>query len=199
MRWGIGTGRCGTRSLAFQMNGIHEPKPWINGLPNAWRKERRLSNRKKKIEPILEKIIDERSWLDTEIVVDFQQTLCIDLILKVDPDAEFVAVFRKPLECIGSFMVGGATQQTVSPIVHPLEPWNRWTDDLFKIMFHYKWINHEIYQLKLRLKDRVKVIKTESLEEHVNKYPKKYDWHPEIATYVSELCGPIYERLESCQ
>ena len=29
MIWGMGTGRCGTKSLARVLDGVHEPMPWI--------------------------------------------------------------------------------------------------------------------------------------------------------------------------
>lgn len=90
MLWGVGTGRCGTKSLADQMGGLHEPEPSI--------KEEALERMSSgAIMPTLIDKIINRSKLDVPIISDNKQSFVIDLIADYDKDAKFIWLLRDPL------------------------------------------------------------------------------------------------------
>lgn len=96
--WGIGSPRSGTVTLAYLLNGIHEPKPLL--VPDAgayWRGE--------EIASLQGKII-ERLELGVP-VVDPLQSFVIPAIRSVDSGAEFIVMLRDPVACIRSLVARG--------------------------------------------------------------------------------------------
>lgn len=98
--WGIGTGRCGTATLAHTCCGLHEPRPWIHEVATKYYWGRRDQE-------TLEALARALTWRHRqprEVVVDLKQSLVIDLIVDIDPDAYFVWLVREPKSAVRSFM-----------------------------------------------------------------------------------------------
>lgn len=106
MIWGVGTGRCGTRSLAVQLGGEHEPKPWLKHEA-AYYARGLVDTHDPEWNELIHRLNDRRDH-DTPIIVDLKHSYVMDLIEAVDLDAHFVVMFRNPFDCIASFMLGGA-------------------------------------------------------------------------------------------
>lgn len=86
MRWGVGTGRCGTRSLAEQLGGIHEPSPGLVG-------------------PRVKQLEILRGRLSKGLPsVDRLQSFAIPLIAQVDPSAHVLWLARDPWGCVPSML-----------------------------------------------------------------------------------------------
>lgn len=86
MRYGIGTGRSGTLSLAREIGAVHEPHP---GLTRRMRV------------PAARKVIQAR--IDAGLPsVDRLQSFHMATIEELDPDAYFLWLVRNPTDCIRS-------------------------------------------------------------------------------------------------
>lgn len=102
MIWGVGTGRCGTHSLAADLGGLHEPAPWLGAASvaaywgEAWALER------------CRDVIRRRLELGAPAIVDLHQSWLIPLICEVDVTAEFIWMLRDPAGCVASFLSAGA-------------------------------------------------------------------------------------------
>ena len=169
MIWGTGTGRCGTKSLAKDLGGLHEPQPWFGDLAKKYYYGNTLSPED---EQELYAIIHDRIALNTP-TVDVNYSYILPLIDKLDPYAFFVFVFRHPIDCISSFMAGGLS--TALAAVHP-----KLVEDHQKELkryqqvdvctSHYKKINSIICGEAPKLSH--KCLYTSELKAHENKHPK---------------------------
>lgn len=101
----VGTGRCGTTSLASIWDGVHEPEP------NIIYEATRFYLGDTSIQRNLIEKIKARKNLDTRIIVDNKQSTVIPLLKEVDPKAEYVLLVREPMPCIESFYARGAYSQ----------------------------------------------------------------------------------------
>jgi len=85
MRWGVGTGRCGTLSLATELGGVHEGSP---GLGSDG--------------PTLELLLGRlRAGVAS---VDRLQSFLMPEIRALDSNAEFIWLLRDPWSCIQSML-----------------------------------------------------------------------------------------------
>lgn len=101
----VGTGRCGTMSLASTWGGMHEPEPNI-----IYEATRFYLGDTGIQEKLIEKI-KARKNLKTRIIVDNKQSTIIPLLKEVDSKAEYVLLVREPMPCIESFYARGAYSQ----------------------------------------------------------------------------------------
>ena len=173
MIWGVGTGRCGTRSLATYLKGEHEPKPWLKqeaahyhrGLDPDGEYERFLVGQ-----------LTERAAHDTPIIVDLKNSYVMDLIERVDPDAHFIALFRNPFDCIASFMQGGAFTDrdwNGDRKLQPKDGWGEETTRVRKVAYHWFETNHTIVE-HLKNTGRPWAVRfTHQLPVRENVYPKR--------------------------
>ena len=192
MIWGVGTGRCGTKSLAKELGGVHEPEPWYTDEP----KTRWLTG----VESYtLKEMIKYKAQLDTPIVVDFKSSYMIGLILRVDPGAKFIWIIREPVQCIKSLLKGKWYGDTDKQGENLLEPWmgfNRgvYDDSRFhKCCWYYHMVNEHIYRYKRYVSA---VYFTEDLEVHENKYPADItiDLTDIELDYIHKQCDSIYQK-----
>ena len=102
MIWGIGTGRCGTHSLAADLGGLHEPRPWIGAaaVEAYWGDATATA--------YCREVLLLRLAQDIPAVVDLHLSLLIPLICALDAQATFVWMWREPVGCVGSFLAQGA-------------------------------------------------------------------------------------------
>lgn len=98
----VGTGRCGTASLAEKLGGLHEPEP------NIVHEATQYYFGNLDIYPTLVNKLKERKKLSTSVIADNKQSLVIPLIREIDPKAKFVLLVREPMSCIKSFYARGA-------------------------------------------------------------------------------------------
>lgn len=97
----VGTGRCGTQTLARLLGGVHEPDPHIIREANEYYQGRHA------VLPGLAAKLRARAALPTPAVSDHKQSTVIPLILEIDPTARFVMLVRQPLPGIASFLHRG--------------------------------------------------------------------------------------------
>ncbi len=189
MIWGVGTGRCGTKSLAKSLGGIHEPQPWFQDEPKKWW----LSG-----EPSAElalTILDRRE-MDTPIVVDFKHSYIMPLIKQIDPKASFVWVIREPVQCIKSMVHGkwwGETDNNGANLIEPYAGFFWGLTRVYKCIWYYEKVNREIYK---HIKDISLIVYTEDLLEHENKYPeeaKTEKLHEIELANIHDRCDSIYK------
>ena len=105
MQYVVGTGRCGTATIAQQLGGVHEPRPSI--VKEAF--DYYMGNRQFIGE--LAKKLRIRAAMDTPVISDNRQSYVIPLIREIDPDAEFIVLIREPRACIASMLHRGAYQR----------------------------------------------------------------------------------------
>lgn len=138
----IGTGRCGTGSMAIKLNGLHEPNPRLH-FPFRLRYEGFWDRTYQKW--TLD-ILKARAKLNTPAICDMYQSLFIDEISLIDPTAEFIWLIRKKDDCVES-MVRRKT--------------NCLWETKEKANHFYNYINHEIEQ---QLKGKsYEILATESI------------------------------------
>jgi len=100
MIWGIGAGRCGTATYAFENGGLHEPYPLIvEEAARYWRGERSPELLQR-----LEHRLRARLWAPVDLVVDLKQSLVIPAICELDPQAEFIWLLRDPESSVRSML-----------------------------------------------------------------------------------------------
>jgi hypothetical protein len=116
--WGIGTGRCGTATLAITRGGAHEPKPWL--FMEAMKYYQ--GERSEEVMTILRDRLQARMRSLFNFIVDQKQSVLVPLIVEVDSEAKFVWLIREPVDCVKSMMAFGFYARTI-------EKW-----DLLRIM-----------------------------------------------------------------
>ncbi len=190
MIWGIGTGRCGTKSLSKHLNGLHEPEPWP--LHRAAYHARLISSQEDEQE--LRAILKKRIDLGAPAVVDLHQSFCLDVIEEIDPKAEFAFIARNPAACISSFLTGGGFTDRDVFGEYKAQPIGGFHNEsrLQRVVFHWVYTNELIYTHLMRTRRPFKCWRTEDMGEiRENAYPPhlKTDFTKDEAAYiVDETC-----------
>lgn len=199
MIWGVGTGRCGTKSLAMQLEGEHEPKPWLEHEPAHY--ARGILSPGEELHLLAN--LSDRSRLITPIIVDMKHCYVMDLIEKADPDAAFIYLVRSPFDCIASFMLGGAFTEQDNKGNSKLQPGRPgWKDEvpvsrLLKVSWFWRGTNKRIMDHFLVTKRPFAVLYTDELTTHANVYVKKdFSFTREEATNVSNFTSMQWGRAQ---
>ena len=162
MLYGVGTGRCGTKSLAKQMGGLHEPEPSIHHEAIDYYRTGNISAN-------LIRVIKQRAVMDVPIIVDNKQSLVIDIICRFDKDAEFIWLIRDIKGCVESFMKRGTYNQfRETHRISPTEGFPTEWDDKVKTHWMYFEKNVTILNALKRNMKLPKIILTSELTEKEN-------------------------------
>lgn len=112
--WGIGAPRSGTLTLAYLLDGVHEPPPGIVlEAVTYWRTEGKPRDT---LRHTLDRALRLRMSLGVP-VVDPLHCLVLPAITAVDRDARFVVMVREPFACVrslvarGTYVAGNASNQ----------------------------------------------------------------------------------------
>jgi hypothetical protein len=189
----LGTGRCGTRSLAKDLGGIHEQQPWfsVEAIAAYWGDEQARELCRAKLERRLASGVPQ---------VDLHQSYLIPIICSVDPDAEFIWLVRHPMTCIASFVAGGAWSRMNNDSESLWRPRYGWPVGLprFDKALHY-WLNvNVLLERELVASGHPwRLVRTETLVAHKNVYPKSraFVWKPEEAARVMDETAGLWLRL----
>lgn len=154
MIWGLGSWKGGTHTLAKELDLLHEPSPWVaQGAVGFHHRGSHFST-------FTEARSKETAMVDTLLArmhkceklgkagcVDGAHGFLIPLILRADPDAEFVLVLRDPLEVVMSLVDyidwdlkhPGTTHRTsLFPwMVHPLGGFQHQEPPWFRVAYHW--------------------------------------------------------------
>lgn len=95
MLWGLGTGRCGTHSLAREIGGLHEPNKPI--MVQTARAANGNNDAICRVRAQLKSFVDEG-----KPIVNLHFVPVLPLILEVDPDPSFVWVWREYVDVMQS-------------------------------------------------------------------------------------------------
>ncbi len=196
MIWGVGTGRCGTRSLSKHLGGLHEPRPWP--LWRAAHHARCLSTDSDEKE--LLQILRDRLAMDTPAVVELHQSFCMDVIEKLDPAAEFAYIARNPALCVSSFLTGGGFTEQDTFGEYKAQPRNGFTTEsrLERVIFHWVYVNTRILRHLERTRRPFRCWLTEDMgQTWENKYPAhlKTDFTKEEAAILFDKCAATWNEL----
>jgi len=192
MIFGCGSGRCGTRSLATQLGGLHEPEPWLKEEPVQWQCDGDTDVRESLIANLT-----ARAKKDTPIIVDLKHSYVIDLICEVDPYAEFIWMLRNPVDCISSLLNGGAWTKTDWHGARKWRPKGGWNDKVCRerrVLTYWIQINNLIHRSLAESGMPWKLVLTESLTAHENVYSKRDRIDGELLEVVNFQCVPLYEK-----
>ena len=195
MIFGVGTGRCGTKSLAVQLGGMHEPEPWLREEPARYKCDRDNYYRESLLEHLR-----TRSELPVPIVVDLKHSYVIDLICEVDPDATFVWI-RDPVDCISSFINGGAWTRTDWHGSRNWRPFGGWPKEIsreMRVVGYWIEVNKMIENSLLKSERDYRLVKTESLTVRENVYARKFRIEGELLELVENTCRPHYDQWIEC-
>lgn len=203
MIWGLGTGRCGTKSLAVALGGLHEPKPKINDLAVDYARQGGAVDERTRGYAELEDRLKQRMDLAREkgapIIVDLQNSYVLPLIRLVDPDAAFVVMFRNPFDTIASFMLGGAFTKRDGYGQHKLMPAEGWPGQqsrIHRVSYHWRQTNNTILQFLDVYDPKYAMRRPHQLPVHANKYPKQGFVFTRLeAVQILYFCGPVWARL----
>lgn len=187
MIWGVGCVRSGTKSLAKQLGGVHEPKPWLQDLP-VRHYEKNLSE---------EETVKLRDMLSGRLgrgttVVDASMSYCMDLIEEIDRDARFVWVLRNPFQQIASHYLGGGFSEQDGDGFRKLRPLFG-VSRIQRCAAYWQATNTIILQ-HLEETDRPwRGYWTDRLIEHENDYPRKQmGFSRNEAAWIFDLCEPTW-------
>jgi len=169
--WGCGTGRCGTKSLAADLGGLHEPKPWLGPAATAAYYGDEAAYR------LCRERLHERLALGVP-VVDLKHSLLIPLICQVDPEAEFIWVIRDPAGCVASFLAGNAwTKAHAWPnLWHPHGGWPEAFSRFDKALGYWCEVNLIIGAALAVCGRPWEQRRTVDLTAHLNRYPTSPQW-----------------------
>jgi hypothetical protein len=103
----VGTGRCGTMTLARLLGGVHEPSPPIIAEATDY-----YLGRHGCLGALVAKL-RVRASLKTPAISDNKQSTVIPVIREVDPRAEFIMLVREPIGCVASFVRRGTYRRRV--------------------------------------------------------------------------------------
>ena len=199
MIWGCGTGRCGTKSLAKMLGGVHEPQDGIQVIPYVmgWCPDSQWSV----VRPITQ-ALRARMDMDTPIAVDPRHSYVIPLIQQIDPDAQFLWIYRDPLLCIESWLARGnwLPDDPLEGRYHPRGGYPEGWDRIAKGIWFWRAINSLIRD---NLHERFQVLRCpDDLTEHTNSNTQdtwlKGDWMilEEDRERVAEGCGFLMAELD---
>jgi len=170
--YGVGTGRCGTKSLAADLGGLHEPKPWLGAQSVAayygdegayrWCRAR----------------LEERLALGAPAIVDLHHSWLIPLICQVDASAEFIWVMRDPAGCVASFLAGNAWSKPTgwANLWHPYEGWPEAFSRFDKALGYWAEVNLIIGAALAVCGRPWEQRRTSELTAHLNRYPTSGQW-----------------------
>ena len=192
MIWGIGTGRCGTKSLAADLGGVHEPTPWLGhraveayrwpgqGGPVAWCWTR----------------IKERRESGEAAVVDAQHSYVIPLIRQVDPAAEFAWVIRNPQSTAESLIEGGVWTEQDGNGRDRWAPAEGWLGEprVVKAAMYYRAVMAIILSEFERRREPWRILHTPELQAHENGARKHKLLSEGEVGLVWGLCGAVWNR-----
>lgn len=183
VRWALGTGRCGTRSLAQQIGGIHEPQPWTRGRSVCWARNREYEDE-------LLTVLRSRSQLETPCVSCLQQSYLVPLIRAVDPNSSCVFLIRKPLTCVNALTRSWQHQRGINRI-----GWVAQEEDWQKAAGHYLAVNSMLLARMLERFDRWTVVATEDLTVHANRGRSAWVLNEDQEEEIERRCGPLHDAI----
>jgi len=181
MIWGIGTGRCGTKSYANQIGGVHEAKPRIYHTSYLYYKSGGGG------EALLMDDLREHMNIGKPLIHN-RYSFVIPVIKKIDFSPEFHWLIREPKSCIESMYRYGFYTDNDSRICQDdMKDWSR----LRKLCWYYTETNRIIKEQAIPRK----LILTETLTEKINVSDSKSDvrWDDDIQ-YLDESIK-IYEDI----
>jgi len=197
MIWGVGTGRCGTRSLAEDLGGLHEPQPWLG--EDAIRAHHGDADARART---LERLA-ERAALPTPAIVDLKHSWVIPLIREVDPNPFFWWQARSPVECIESLLTGGAWTERDWHGTRKWFPSGWWEDGdtrFDRAITYWKGVNSLILdEYRSGGPNGWRVTTTHELRHHLNKYPTHVPLEPEQVQEVVNECGMLWIKMVGLQ
>jgi hypothetical protein len=193
MIWGIGTGRCGTRSLAVELGGVHEPQPWFGpeSVAAYWGDHA--------AQAACQQRLAARAALPVPVVSDLHQSWLIPLICEVDSQAHFIWMIRNPAEVVASFLAGNgwtAQNQYGASLWRPQGGWPESLSRFGKALTYWLEVNrliaHDLQACGAPWERRL----TSSLQAHENRYPTSPDWRftPQETARLVEACGGLWAR-----
>jgi hypothetical protein len=172
MLWGLGTGRCGTKSLAADLGGLHEPEPWLGAesVPAHYGDEAAYR--------VCRDVLQSRLALGAPAVVDLHQSWLIPLICQVDAQAEFVWVIRDPAGCVASLLASGAwtTPSKWPTLWHPWEGWPEGVSRFDKALGYWAEVNLIIGSALAVCGRPWQSRRTADLQAHENRQPASAEW-----------------------
>lgn len=163
MIWGVGTGRCGTKSLAVLVNGEHE------GFPGLGKWVAMVLANEPQGDPEKVKQILRHRLREGKPSVDYAQSYVMDWIEEIDPDAEFIALFREPVTCIESMLRLEWWSETDQFGRFKPRPMGAWPDDatrLDKAIWHWSFTNQRILAFMDTLECPVQFYDVRELRSH---------------------------------
>lgn len=177
----VGTGRCGTGSIAKIYGGLHEPEPKINSEAIDYHVTGKCS------EILMDKLKIRRD-MDTPMISDNKQSLVIDLIDNIDPRARFIWLIRNPVDCVTSFMRRG--NHLKSERISPPEGKYSAYDNIGMICWFWKEKNEVIN--KLLIGRKYEVVFTEDLNERENSGGDSTPLSEEERDFILKECWSLY-------
>ena len=214
MKWGVGTGRCGTKSLSIILGGVHEAVPFIQDEAALYRD----GSRDKAILQTLKRKL-RKHYLRGLPAVDIQFSYVIPLIVEVDPDAEFVWAIRNPKDMVASAMHKNLYGRTLENAV---ERWGRFgefklhldklrirpkgdlwdkTSQLFRCYWYWVTVN-KLIERDLSDKDYTVIFTHQMGDVRANKSlrPVKplasYKVDGSTWEYITKIVNPYWEELK---
>ena len=170
--WGVGTGRCGTKSLAKDMGGLHEPSPRLGDYAC-------LTKFSESAYYYCSHVIRCRHLMEAPIIVDMHHSYLIDMIMDIDSEAQFIWLIREPLQCVTSLLSGGAFTETDRWGVNKLSDPPRQDGDregrIISCCNHWVNVNNLIMESVRREPERFRRMYTSDLQARENRHKASPD------------------------
>lgn len=190
MIWGMGTGRCGTKSLSRFLDGDHEPQPWI----------RDEAIRTFYDEPVAKAMVlpklKERLHVGRPCV-DLKHSYLIREIMELDASAEFVWVVREPVATVASLLSGGSwteVNQYGRDLWRPRGGWVNMESRIEKAVAHW-WHTNMICLNHFKRDGRTKLMLCDELPVRMNVYPDRIALNEEQIRFVDHRCGDLWQEI----
>lgn len=196
MYYVVGSGRCGTRTVAKRALGKHEPKPSIINESYKYFKSKKDQEN---LDQLKSKLL-RRFCLDTNLISDCRQSYVIPVIKEIDKEAKFVVVYREPFSCVESylnrsiFLRGSIWDRTR---IHPPEGFPKRFTRVMKVA----WIVNETYRIILNdLKDDdFHIFNVSELGNKIwnkNKSKKEYGFNEDEIQFILEETQETFDSLK---
>lgn|GEM_PF-5757258 len=192
MIWGVGTGRCGTRSLATLLRGRHEPGCW-DSQPVAYQHAGEHQD-------WLRGKLQERLGLGVPAVVDLQHSYVVPLIEEIDPDATFIWMVREPVACISSLLSGGSWTRGDGHGRRKLSPAAGWSDvvtRLDKAIWYWLNVNQLLDRVLARRPHELWLTSELPGSVHLNRYPQYWKPTDQDTTRIESETGALWAELRA--
>lgn len=194
MIWGMGTGRCGTKSLARFLGGEHEPQPWIRdeGIRAFFGEPVAVSQAKVKLKERLAAGVP---------CVDLKHSFLIKQIEELDANAAFVWVARDPVATVQSFLSGGSwtvVNQYGRDLWRPRHGWQNMESRIEKAAAHW-WHTNMICLNHFRRHHDTRLILCDELPVRLNVYEDREALNVEQVKYVEHKCGDLWREILGCR